>query len=58
VFAALLAGRDPEALLPPASGGEHHTRESGGGRHGRAGPGEAAGCGLGRPGLAGLTGSV
>jgi hypothetical protein len=58
VFAALLAGRDPEALLPSAMGAADHA---GGSQHnppGAAGSGDAAGCGPGGPGLAGLTGSV
>jgi hypothetical protein len=58
VFAALLAGRDPEALLPPAPGGEHHPGGSERGQPAAAGPGEEAGCGPGGPGLAALAGSV
>jgi hypothetical protein len=63
VFAALLAGRDPQALLPPAPGQEPRTGgEPGAGRRG-SGPGEPGGAGPGeaRPGgagLAGLAGSV
>jgi len=57
VFAALLAGRDPQALLPPATDGDHHP---GGGQHGQraaAGPGDPGGH-PGGAGLAQLTGSV
>jgi hypothetical protein len=58
VFAALLAGRDPGTLLPPAPAGEHHPGRSERGQPAAAGPGDEAGRGPGGPGLAALAGSV
>jgi hypothetical protein len=60
VFVAVLAGRDPETLLPPVPGNEDGAcdpaaRPSGGSGPGGSGPG---GSGPGGSGLAGLTGSV
>jgi len=58
VFAALLAGRDPQALLPPPAGAGD---QAGGGQHGQpAGsrPGDEPGRDPAGPGLAALTGSV
>jgi hypothetical protein len=57
VFAALLAGRDPEALLPSATGAEDQADGSQHGQRDAARPGDP-GQHPGGPGLAGLTGSV
>src|SRR5258706_3043016 len=58
VFVALLAGRDPETLLPP-SPGQHDQADGGSGPdRNPAGPAGAAGSGGPRPGgLAALTGT-
>jgi hypothetical protein len=58
VFVALLAGRDPEALLPPAPDKEDGACDPVARPSGGPGSAGADGSGPGRSGLAGLTGSV